>query len=60
MGSGTKGQNAADFHFKKRFEIGGMMSEQEVRMNRELLKEIATAKKLGSQPRQDTANSHVI
>lgn len=51
MQATAKGGTAADHHFKKKFEIGGLMSDGEVRMNRELLKEIAMVKKMDRQPR---------
>jgi hypothetical protein len=38
-------KNASDVKVKRKFELGGQMNPEEARMNRELLKEIARAKK---------------
>lgn len=46
MNSNSKSNSsAAEHQFKKKNEIGGQMSAEEARMNRELLKEIAKSKK---------------
>lgn len=45
-----------DVAIKRKFELGGQMNPEEARMNRELLKEIARAKKEGVSVRNDTAS----
>ena len=45
--NGTNVKNASEVKIKRKFELGGQMNPEEARMNRELLKEIAKAKKEG-------------
>lgn len=45
--SAATAKNASDIKIKRKFELGGQMNPEEARMNRELLKEIAKAKKEG-------------
>ena len=44
-------RNASDIKLKRKFELGGMMNPEEAKMNRELLKEIAKAKRDGGSVR---------
>ena len=44
-------KNASDIKLKRKFELGGMMNPEEAKMNRELLKEIAKAKRDGGSVR---------
>lgn len=43
--NGTAVKNAMEVKIKRKFELGGQMNPEEARMNRDLLKEIAKAKK---------------
>lgn len=53
-------KNASDVKLKKKFELGGQMNPEEARMNRELLKEIAKAKKDAYSQRQGSAAASQI
>lgn len=57
----TNVKNASEVKIKRKFELGGQMNPEEARMNRELLKEIAKAKKEGVSQRLGSASmSQVI
>jgi len=40
----------------KKYVLGGMMSDEEARMNRELLREISNYKKYGASPKQSSCS----
>jgi hypothetical protein len=59
--NGTNVKNASEVKIKRKFELGGQMNPEDARMNRELLKEIAKAKKEGVSQRLGSASlSQVI
>ena len=53
-------KNASDIKIKRKFELGGQMNAEEARMNRELLKEIAKAKKEGVSQRIGSATASQV
>jgi hypothetical protein len=54
--SAATAKTASDIKIKRKFELGGQMNPEEARMNRELLKEIAKAKKEGVSQRMGSAD----
>lgn len=54
--SAATAKNASEVKIKRKFELGGQMNPEEARMNRELLKEIAKAKKEGASQRMGSAD----
>ncbi len=43
-------------HLVKKHALGGMMNEEEARMNRELLREISNYKKFGASTKQSSCS----